>query len=140
MLNSNISAICFHDSTRWTSHIQFRRYSLDQIPTEKLASKTTKRKNEVEAKEDTGLGDAPWSIIHIIIEPSTGTSKPPPLPAGGDMRSNLMEAIRKAGGAETLKSSARVKHTQAVKEQQEEKAPKQAASSGGGGGDLMALQ
>ena len=36
---------------------------LDQIPTEKLASKTTKRKNEVEATEDTGLGDAPWSII-----------------------------------------------------------------------------
>jgi hypothetical protein len=54
------------------------------------------------------------------------------------MRSNLMDAIRKAGGAEKLKSSARVKHTQAVKEQQKEKAPKQAASSGGGGGDLMA--
>lgn len=32
-------------------------------------------------------------------KPSTGTLKPTPLPAGGDIRSNLMEAIRQAGGA-----------------------------------------
>jgi hypothetical protein len=45
------------------------------------------------------------------------STKPSALPLD---RSNLMAAIREAGGAGKLKSSARVKHTQAVKEQQQQ--------------------
>lgn len=60
-------------------------------------------------------------------------------PAADDMRSNLMAAIREAGGAGKLKSSARVKHTQAVKEQQEQAAvSKGKASTSNPAGDLMA--
>ena len=51
------------------------------------------------------------------------------------MRSNLMAAIRDTGGAPKLKSaSARVKHTQAVKEKQQQINKQPAAA----GGDLMA--
>jgi hypothetical protein len=55
-------------------------------------------------------------------------------------RSNLMAAIREAGGLNKLKSSARVKHTQAVKEQQQSGSSKSSASTShqAPAGDLMA--
>ena len=52
-----------------------------------------------------------------------------------------MAAIRDAGGTGKLKSSARLKHTQAVKEQQSASKPSSTPSANapsGGGGDLMA--
>ncbi|XP_046636901.1 WASH complex subunit 1-like isoform X3 [Daphnia pulicaria] len=68
--------------------------------------------------------------------PAPGT-KPSAAPLD---RSNLMAAIREAGGLNKLKSSARVKHTQAVKEQQQSGSSKSSASTShqAPAGDLMA--
>lgn len=73
--------------------------------------------------------------------PSSKTKLPPSLPPTSDgMRSNLMAAIREAGGAGKLKSSARVKHTQAVKEQQQQNGGSKSLGTGQPAptGDLMA--
>ncbi|XP_057367712.1 WASH complex subunit 1-like [Daphnia carinata] len=78
------------------------------------------------------------SLPAIIASSSATTPSTPSVPLAD--RSNLMAAIREAGGASKLKSSARVKHTQAVKEQQQQNSsskPSAAASRQAPAGDLM---
>ena len=75
----------------------------------------------------------------VAASPSGPQPKKAPLPPSDDTRSNLMAAIREAGGAGKLKSSARVKHTQAVKEQQQIASSKSSTTaSQAPAGDLMA--